>query len=153
MNPKEMSNAELTRYLRDASMAPDLRAVLEEWRARMQVCEVCFTSSWAPCPEGTPDAVPDGQGWMVCHYLCDIEAQRDALRKAIGIVLRNVGSGAVTTAWIQGFLEARLELAGILPPCPQCGDAADPQTRRDCHGWRWCRKCQEAFDAMEPKEE
>ena len=33
------------------------------------VCEVCFTSSWQPCDEGTASAVKDDStdGWMVCE--------------------------------------------------------------------------------------
>ena len=40
-------------------------------------CEVCFTSSFAPCPEGTPNAVRDPKitdGWMVCQ-MCDCHEQ------------------------------------------------------------------------------
>ena len=34
------------------------------------ICEVCWTSSWQPCEEGTKDAVPDKitGGWMVCGH-------------------------------------------------------------------------------------
>ncbi len=39
-------------------------------------CEVCWTSSWAPCKEGTPGAVHDPQNdtaWMVCQ-MCSKDA-------------------------------------------------------------------------------
>ena len=51
---------------------------------RVDVCEVCFTSSWDPCPEGTTGAVPDGPGqWKVCG-MCQIEDAYTALLERRG---------------------------------------------------------------------
>ena len=49
------------------ALLDELEAV--EMRVITPVCEVCFTGSWAPCEEGTPNAVndPRGNGWMVCQ--------------------------------------------------------------------------------------
>jgi len=46
----------------------------------MTVCEVCWTSSWAPCEAGTPNAVPDKDtgGWMVCQHCQVTEFHREA---------------------------------------------------------------------------
>jgi len=38
------------------------------------VCPVCFTNSWEPCPKETPNAVEDpvvADGWMVCG-MCQV---------------------------------------------------------------------------------
>jgi hypothetical protein len=42
------------------------------------VCDVCFTSSWQPCEEGTPNAVQDDLtgGWMVCECCRLVEMNR-----------------------------------------------------------------------------
>ena len=35
------------------------------------VCDVCWTDSWQPCEQGTPNAIPDPSvvgGWMICEY-------------------------------------------------------------------------------------
>lgn len=49
-------------------------------RLKGVACEVCWASAWAPCENGTPDAVRDPHNensWMVCQ-LCfsDSEARR-----------------------------------------------------------------------------
>jgi hypothetical protein len=37
------------------------------------ICGVCFTSSFEPCPESRPEAIPDGHGgFMVCSH-CELE--------------------------------------------------------------------------------
>lgn len=30
-------------------------------------CQICWTSSWAPCPKEYPNAVPAGNNWMMCQ--------------------------------------------------------------------------------------
>jgi hypothetical protein len=45
-----------------------------------KVCDVCWTSSWQPCEENTPNAVKDGNGWMVCGYCKLEEAYRKLLK-------------------------------------------------------------------------
>lgn len=45
-----------------------------------KICEVCFTSSWQPCPEGTPDAVEDGNGGFMICWCCRLEAENERLQ-------------------------------------------------------------------------
>ena len=39
-------------------------------------CDVCWTSSWTPCPEGTPNAqkVMGKEAWVICT-MCELEKQ------------------------------------------------------------------------------
>lgn len=54
-----------------------------ENQIRNLICEVCFTSSFNPCPPGTPGAIPDNWGgYMVCGY-CRLEDENQQLRAEI----------------------------------------------------------------------
>lgn len=54
-----------------------------ENQIRILICEVCFTSSFDPCPPETPGAVPDNLGgYIVCGY-CRLEAKNSELSKAL----------------------------------------------------------------------
>lgn len=48
------------------------------------VCGACWTSSFAPCEEGTPDAEPDpnSDGWIVCQQ-CQVVGWNHALRERV----------------------------------------------------------------------
>lgn len=47
-----------------------------------KICGVCFTDSWQPCPEGTPEAIKDDNGgFMVCGY-CRLEEALGSCREA-----------------------------------------------------------------------
>ncbi len=48
------------------------------------ICEVCWTTSWQPCAEGTKDAVSDGStgGWMQCGF-CTLQNAYVALTERV----------------------------------------------------------------------
>lgn len=46
------------------------------------ICDVCFTDSWQPCPEGTPGAVADREGNLVVCGCCQLVTIIGRLRDA-----------------------------------------------------------------------
>ena len=43
-------------------------------------CDVCWTSSWAPCEKGTPHAqkLTNGKDWVICQ-MCEIDRKTSYL--------------------------------------------------------------------------
>src|SRR5687767_3770540 len=78
--------ANLTRELLAETLGRGEALAVLEGRLRNgpgRFCDVCFTSSFSPCEEGTPNAIPDVMrpgGFMVCDH-CQLFA---AYEKAEG---------------------------------------------------------------------
>jgi hypothetical protein len=84
---------------RDDALAALEQAERELEQARLRTpgrfCDACWTSSFSPCPEGTPNAIPDpdrsGQ-WIVCDHCQlhrELEQEREkgtALKELAGYV-------------------------------------------------------------------
>lgn len=47
------------------------------------ICGVCFTSSWSPCPPGTPNSSPDGSGgYRICSY-CNLIKELERISRKL----------------------------------------------------------------------
>ena len=87
------------------------------------ICEVCWTSSWQPCEEGTKDAVRDNMtgGWMVCAH-CALEEtineqeeisnrQRERFIKGLAVIYNKGLEHAVVVAEV---CDMQLDRSGAL---------------------------------------
>lgn len=104
-----------------------LEAELAELRrGRRVVCEVCWSDSWEPCPEGTPGAVwfgDEGDGYMRCG-LCHATSQL---------------AQAAYSALLAARAQASVALAAPQEVCQHPNAVVAADTRGGAA--RWCSDC------------
>lgn len=87
---------------------------------KLGVCPACWTSSWAPCEENTPEAVKDPHsetgGWMVCQYCAAMEncLKLDQVRLALQGEVKRMADEILEYGQIHDLQQRRTREADLL---------------------------------------